>query len=68
MKVKINKDEKTATNTVSGEQYTIKGLVVKKDEAPDAYYEFGTSMCNCVCARGTTSSAIDLGNGLIDLI
>jgi hypothetical protein len=68
MTVKINNDEKTVTCISSNNQYQINGLVVKKDEAPDAFYEFGNSMCNCICARGTTSKAINIGDGKINLI
>lgn len=67
MRVKINEDEKTATDGKNN--YLIKGLIIRKpDNKPSVYYEFGTSLCNAVIFKGLTVDAIDLGNNEINIL
>ena len=68
MKVTINPDEKTATDS-GGRVLKIAGLKIRKpQESKDAIYDHESSLCKAVVFKGLVFDAIDLDNGEIYLL
>lgn len=68
MKVTICKDEKTAVDD-NGVVYKINGVLVRKeDPKPDAFYDMETSFAKVVCSYNTPHNAIELTEGVINIL
>ena len=69
MNVIIMEDELTAKDVYSNKAYEIHGLEIKKpDLKPNVFYELDSPMCKAIRARGTTSDAVLLNSGKINLL
>ncbi len=68
MRVTICKDEKTAVDD-NGIIYKINGVSIKKDPPKSpAFYDMETSFAKCCCAYGTPHNAVEISEGLINLL